>query len=167
MGMILLDWLALTGSQTGDLTGFGSIIASIIYLFMAAFLVLLVIILALYIYTSLAFMAIGKKAQDEKYWLAWIPVIGKPLLTSRIAKMSWWPILLLLGYFFNYIPNFGAYISFAFLIIFSIFSFIWMWKTFKAVGKPGWWVLLVLIPILGWIIYYILLGIAAWSKDES
>ena len=167
MNMNFLLNLALTGNQVGDVTGFGSIIASLILIFMTMFLFFLIIMIGIYIYTSLAFMKIGKKTQDEKSWLAWIPIIGKPLLTSRIAKMSWWPVLLLLGYFFSYIPNFGVYISFAFLITFSIFSFIWIWKTFEAVGKPGWWVLLILVPILGWIIYYILLGIAAWSKSES
>lgn len=161
--MMFLEDLTLTGGLT---EGFGAIISTILYFLFAIILIVFVFAIANYIYTSLAFMAIGKKAKDEKYWLAWIPFIGKPLLASRIANMPWWPVLLLLGYFFTFIPAFGTYLFYASLTIFGIFDLIWMWKTFKAVGKPGWWILLVLIPIFGWVIYYILLGVAAWSHEE-
>ena len=78
---------------------------------------------------------------------------------SKIARMHWWPILLLIGIL---IPFVGSIIS----IVFVIFGFIWGWKIFEAVGRPGWWVLWQIIPILGTIIFLILLGIAAWGKKE-
>ncbi len=140
---------------------------SMLLSFILAMLLFLIILeIAIYIYSSFAFMAIGKKAGHPKPGIAWIPIIGKPLLTAKIAKMSWWPILLLLGYFFTYIPVFGVYITYAFFIGFSIFSIIWMWKTYEAVGKPGWWSLMVLVPVAGFLMYFILIGVAAWSKEK-
>jgi hypothetical protein len=38
-----------------------------------------------------------------------------------------------------------------------------MWKTFEAVGRPGWWAIFMIIPILN-IVYLVFLGIAAWGK---
>lgn len=137
------------------------IIGGGIIAFILSFILLFLIIgIGLYIYTSLAFMKIGEKARIEEKWLAWIPIVGKPLLTSKIAKMHWWPILLLIGF---WIPILG----WALMIAFAVFCFIWMWKTFEAVGKPGWWILLSLIPIAGGIIYLILVGIAAWGGESS
>ncbi|MBM3234278.1 hypothetical protein FJZ19_04265 [Candidatus Pacearchaeota archaeon] len=121
---------------------------------MAAFLLVFVLVgVGLYVYMSLAFMAIGKKARLSIPGLAWIPGIGPLIITFQAAKMHWWPWLLLIGIV---IP----YIGFIALIVFAVFSVIWQWKTFEAVGKPGWWAILCLIPVVNLILY----GIAAWSK---
>ena len=73
--------------------------------------------------------------------------------------MHWWPSLLLLVTWIPYVGLISA-------IVFIIFSIIWMWKTFEAIKKPGWWVLLNFIPLVGTLIYLVLLGVAAWSKDN-
>lgn len=126
--------------------------------------------LAVYIYTSFAFMAIAKKARHKKPWLAWIPFIGKPILTSQIAKMNWWPILLLiipaialLTLPFSLLFSIVLFIiSIPFVITFAVFYIIWQWKTFEAVGHPGWFVLFIFINI----VYLVFLGIVAWSDND-
>ncbi len=112
--------------------------------------------IAIYVYMSLAFMAIGKKTNYKTPALAWIPLVGPSLIASSAAKMHWWPILLLLGMI---IPFLGGLMVLAFWVFFII----WMWKTFEAVGKPGWWSIFQIIPILN-IVWFIFLGIAAWSE---
>jgi len=63
--------------------------------------------------------------------------------------MHWWPWLLLIVAFLPIIN-----------LVFVVFAIIWHWKMFEAVGKPGWWAILLLIPIVN----IIMLAIAAWSK---
>lgn len=103
-------------------------------------------------------MAIGKKAGLKTPGLSWIPGIGPLIIAYQASKMHWWPWLLLIGFiipFFNIVA----------LIVFAVFATIWQWKMFEEVNKPGWWILLGLIPLLGTLILLILVGIAAWSKD--
>ncbi len=126
---------------------------AVILAFLAVFVVVAIII---YIYSSLALMTIAKKTKTEPAWFAWIPILNSYLL-SRIAKMHWWPILLLIAF---WIP----FLGFIAIIIFWVFNLIWTYKMFEAVKKPGWWALLMLIPFFGWIIYLVLLGVAAWGK---
>lgn len=131
----------------------GGLIAGFIALFFAFLIFMLLFVIACYIYSSLAFVAIAKKARYYNPSIAWIPVVGPALIASKTAKMPWWPILLLIG---TIIPIIGG----LFCLAFAIFSIIWMWKTFEVIGKPGWWAILLLIPIVN----LIMLGIAAWSK---
>jgi hypothetical protein len=120
------------------------------------FLVVFIFSIGMYIYISLAFVAIAKKAKHPNPNLAWLPVVGSSLITSQIAKMPWWPILLIFG---MWIPFFGI----ACIITFIVFSTIWMWKTFEKIGKPGAWAIIALIPFIN-IAYFIFLGVAAWGK---
>jgi hypothetical protein len=76
--------------------------------------------------------------------------------------MPWWPLLLLLGGVFAAIPIFGTFILLGSSIAFSVFFFIWRWKTYERVGHLGWFSLFFLVPIVG----YIFLGIVAWSKES-
>jgi hypothetical protein len=120
----------------------------------AALVVFLIILaIAVYIYSSFAYMGIAKKAKHKMPGLAWIPFVGPLIITSNIAKMHWWPILLLIGF---WIPFVGWILQ---LVVF-VFSIIWLWKTFAVIKKPEWWAILCIIPIVN----LVLLGIAAWSK---
>lgn len=112
-----------------------------------------ILAIVIYVYSSWAFMAIGKKTKQRNYGLAWIPIVGPLIITSQAAKMHWWPILLLAG---AWIPIVGSLLS----IVVIVFSVIWLWKTFEAIKRPGWWALLCLIPIVN----LVLIGIAAWGK---
>ena len=122
--------------------------------FIGAFLVFaLVIIIVFYLFSSFAYMAIAKKGKYPSPGIAWIPGIGPVIITWKLSKMHWWPFLLII---WEFIPFIGA----AFSLAFGVFSIIWHWKTFEAIGKPNWWAILLIIPVVN----IIILGIAAWSK---
>lgn len=156
----------------------GSLISALLFLilFMGIF------ILAYYIYTSYALMKIADKTKTKDSWLAWIPYVNL-ILIARIARMHWWPVLppfvlgiLCLIILFPLVFTGSSAVFVIFIIFFilfvvsglilTIYSFIWYWKMFEAVKRPGWWILLVLIPYVGGLIFLILLGIAAFSGEE-
>lgn len=125
--------------------------------FLIAFLIVFALIsFALYIYLSLAFMAIAKKAGNPSPGLAFIPIIGPSLICIKSSGRHWWPLLLIIGWF---IPFYG--LNFLFMLSFSIFFMIWNWKSFENINKPGWWALfLLLMPV--WLVF---IGVGAWSKS--
>jgi hypothetical protein len=136
----------ITESGTGEFLVFGGI------LFIA-----LAIGIAVYLYVAFALMTLAKKMKIERPWLAFIPVANLYLM-SRMAKMHWWPVLLVIGTLFSSVSEF-----FGFAL--TIFAVIWMWKIFEEFKKPGWWAILMPIPFLS-IIYWVLLGMTAWGKTE-
>jgi hypothetical protein len=112
-----------------------------------------IVMVGIWVLSSFAYMAIARKTKYSSPGIAWIPLVGKPLIASKAAKMHWWPILLLIGAF---IPWIGGLFSIAFLVFFII----WHWKMYESINKPAWWAIM-------WIIYpvgLILLCVAAWSK---
>lgn len=109
--------------------------------------------IALYIYMGFVYMAIGRKAKLGSPGLAWVPGIGPLIIAFQSSKMHWWPWLLLIGYV---IPILGVVA----ITAFWIFGIVWHWKMFEKINKPGWWAILMLIPVVN----LILLGVAAWSK---
>jgi hypothetical protein len=126
----------------------------IIALIAGMLLIFSIVMIGVYIYMGLAYSAIGKKAKLKTPGLAWIPGVGPLILAFQASKMHWWPWLLLIG---AVIPVVG----FVFAIAFSVFAIIWHWKFFEAIGEPGWWAIMLLIPIVG----FVFIGIAAWSKN--
>jgi hypothetical protein len=132
--------------------------STLVGIIMAAMLVFAVIGVALWVYMGLVYSAIARKARHSSPNLAWIPIVGPSIVTSSIAKMHWWPILLLIG---GFIPVIGTLCSLAFLVFFVI----WNWKTFEVIGRPGWWAIFMVIPILN-IVFLVLLGVAAWSSSK-
>ncbi len=125
--------------------------------FIASMLVVFVIILiALYVYQAFALMNIAKRTKTENEWLAWIP-IGNLVLMANIAKMHWWPVLLL-------ILVFVPFINILAIIALVVFYIIWLWKICEARKRPGWWAILTIIPFVGGIWMLIMLGILAWGE---
>ncbi len=131
-----------------------------------------------YLYMAFAFMYIGKKARLNEPRLSWIPFLGPMIIAMQAAKMHWWPLILfcagnltmLAGFIllFNVSAISGILIliiGYILLLISVIYYFVWQWKMLEAIGKPGWWVLMILIPQVGVIIYYVFIGLAAWSKN--
>jgi len=122
--------------------------------FLAGMIIVAIIVsIGIYILMSLAYMAIGKKARLKTPGLAWIPGVGPGLIAFQCSKMHWWPWLLIAGML---IP----FVNFFCMIVFAVFNIIWSWKMFEKIGRPGWWAILMLIPIVG----LILICVAAWSK---
>jgi len=62
-------------------------------IFSAIMLPVLIIGLALYVYSSWALMTIAKKTDTPNAWLAWIPIANLYLMT-QVAQIPWWTFLL-------------------------------------------------------------------------
>ncbi len=150
---------ATTYSTDSELTADELAIAGMAILIL--FLLMLPIWLGIYVYSSFAYMALAKKTKTEPIWLAWIPVV-RYYLIAKMANRPWWPIFLLIGYFVPY-----PFVRFACMIAFTVFFVLWSWKIFEKVGRPGWWSLFSLIPVVGGIVFLVLLGIAAWGKSPK
>lgn len=114
------------------------------------FIVILILVLIVYVYTALALMALAKKTNTPNGWLAWIP-IANIFLMVNISKQPWWWALVIL--LVPLVPFIGQIAAIAATI------FIW-WKIAEAIQKPGWWGLLMLIPIVN----LVMLGIMAWGN---
>jgi hypothetical protein len=149
-------------------------IETVIAIVLSVLIFLILLGIALYIYTSLVFMAIGKRAKVESYGVAWIPIIGPSLISYRASKMHYWPWLLLLSLFLTPLMILSPILAIISTLIiticiltFMIYTYVWQWRMFEEVGREGWWVLTSLIPIAGFIIYLVLLGIAAWGKTDN
>lgn len=145
------------------------------FLLAILFAVWLVIGLAIYLYTSFAYSAIGKKAKLPNPNLAWIPFFGPLIISTRAAKMPLYPLLLLLApaiFFLEIVTSnpLNVFLGIALVIIllgvFIVYTFIWKWKMYEAIKRPGWWALLKLVPSFGGIIDLILIGVAAWTEPH-
>jgi hypothetical protein len=198
--MLFLEDLPLTGVSSNPT---GVEMGALMGAFIGIFIVALLIFFALYLYLSIVYSRIGKKAGLTNPGIAWMPGFGSLAVIFESSKMHWWPFLMLtivmtsmypLSFFLlinSSIVLIISIISFVFMAIFGIMTIVWHWKTYEAVGKPGWWILVplicwavgiglfflvaiiksslivtlsVLIMIFGAIIHLILLGVAAWSK---
>jgi len=127
----------------------GAAAGGLLALILGFFMVFFILAIGIYLYSSFAFMSIAKKNNQETPGLAWIPYVGPLIVMYHASKAHWWPFIV-----------FGlAFIPFVNLVA-AVMGIIWLWKTFEAIGKPGWWALLMLVPVLN----IIILGVAAWSK---
>lgn len=117
-----------------------------------------IIYLAIYIYVALALMALAKKTQTQKAWLAFIPIANLYLM-AKMAQMHWWPILLIIGFI---IP----FLNFVLALVLTVYTVIWFWKIFTRVGRPGWWAIFSIIPFVN-VVFLVFLGIAAWGNSNS
>lgn len=140
---------AITAGEGMTAAGFLAIGAMFLFLYF-------LFLVGAYVFTSLMFKSLAKKAGDSSPNLAWIPGVGPLIIAFRASKMHWWPWLLLIGMI---IPFVGIIA----MIVFVVFELIWIWKLFEAVGRPGWWTLLLFIPIVG----IVMLAIAAWGHSDA
>lgn len=113
------------------------------------FLIFFFLILVVYVYSALALQAIAKRTKTKKPWLAWVPVANIYLMT-QIGKLPGWTTFFVLGAF---IPTFGPAIIAAFTIA------LW-WRIAEARKYPGWWGLLMVIPLVN----FVVMGILAWAR---
>jgi hypothetical protein len=131
-------------------------------------IILIIFAIIVYIYSALTLMIIARRTNTENAWMALVPFLNNYLM-SRIAKMHWWPILLLI------IPTLLSFVTtnliisiidIMLLIVFMIFNIIWTYKICEARNRPGWWAIIALIPIIGFPIWwFIMFGILAWGKE--
>ena len=131
----MVDDATMAGAVVGMLLGFG------VFLF--------VLVAALYVYSSLALMAIAKKLKMENPWMAWIPFVNLYL----VVKIAGVPVWSLLGIIFVFVPFIGPFVMIGLTIW-------WWWKICENLGKPNWWGILMAMPIIN----LVMLGILAWGK---
>ena len=120
-------------------------------------MVAVVFLAAIYVYSSLAWMAIAKKLRYRYPWLAWIPFANSAMIL-QLGGFNWaWAFLWL-------VPILG-WIAIGILLVISF------WRIFEKRNYPGW---LALVPLLSLvpmtegiagIAFLIILGFVAW-KDR-
>lgn len=98
-----------------------------------------------YIYMAICLLKIAKKTRTPDAWFAWVPILNFFLMTNIAKKPGWWVLLF--------------FIPFINLIIGIL---VWM-EISKAVGKPEWLgILMIITPI-----NFIIPGYLAFSKSQN
>lgn len=128
--------------DTDDIAAVGSAFAGLAFIWIA---ICFLMGIAVYVYSSLAYMNIAKKLNYPNPWFAWIPILNI-VLHFQIGGMSGWFVLLML-------------VPLANIVVYVIA----MMNICEKLGKEKLLGLLALVPIAN----YILLGILAWDKDDN
>ncbi len=131
----MVDDATMAGAMVGVLLGLG------VFMF--------VLVAAVYVYSSLALMTIAKKLNMEKPWMAWIPFVNLYLM----VKMANVPVWSLLGVLLIFVPFIGPFVLVGLMVW-------WWWKICENLGKPNWWGILMVVPLIG----LVMMGILAWGK---
>lgn len=114
--------------------------------------VMLLLVLAFYVYTSMAWQKIAKKLKYKKSWLAWIPIVRWSMIL-QLGSFHWaWVFLV-------FIPILGWIALFVLLIISK-------WRIFEKRKYPGFFSLAIIFPQIGGLLNLIVLGFVAW-KDRK
>ncbi len=131
---------AFTGGFLGGLAAIG-----------VFFMVLL--IAAIYVYSSYAWMIIARKLKYKKSWLAWIPIANISMVL-QLGGFHWaWVFLIL-------VPIVG-WIA---LLVLAIIS---TWRIFEKRKYPGWFSLSMIIPKVGGILYLVAIGFVAFADKRK
>lgn len=97
-------------------------------------------------------MAIAKKLNVPNGWLAWIPFANIYLMTQLAGLSGLWTLIVLAGL----IPFVG-------IIALMVVMIWWQWRICERLGKPGWWGILMVVPVMN----IIIVGILAWGKTKQ
>ena len=136
----------MTADQQAN--AFGAVIATVIALGILIAIFVIILFFAIYIYISIALMSLAKKTKTKHAWMAWIPVLNFYLMTQIAKQSGLWTLILLA----IWVPCGGLAI---------VAVGVWMfWIIAKKRKFPGWFSLLLLVPIVNLVI----LGIMAWKK---
>ena len=137
-----------TSSEIGNYVIGGGVLAFIAGIVLLA----LVLVIAIYVYTALAWSTIAKKLKYKRPWLAWIPFANCAMML-QLGGFHWaWVFLAL-------IPIFG-WIALIVLVIIAT------WRIFEKRKYPGWFSLSMVIPQVGFILYLVAIGFVAWRKNK-
>ena len=116
----------------------------------------LILGIAIYVYSALAWQMIARKLKHNYPWFAWIPIANIALILE-LGGFHWaWVFLVL-------IPILGW-------IALGVFGIISLWRIFEKRGYPGWLGLipiLSIIPVVGSlasIALLVIIGFVAWGK---
>ena len=124
--------------------------------------VIWVIMLVVYVISIYPYYRLGLKAGISWSWVAFIPY-GSAFITAKIVDwpLWWlWPVLLLLA---SVLHVFGGLIALALLIVYLV-MLAQMLDQFRA----GWgWIFINLIPIIGSVIFFIVLYVVALGSQYT
>jgi Family of unknown function (DUF5684) len=112
----------------------------------AAFiLVMLLIAIIFYVLTAWLLYRIGKRLGYDKSWYAWVPFLNLYMMVELSTKeTSWFWIILVL----EFIPCINIIGLVMLVIVFMDIA--------ERCGKERWWGILWIIPIVNWVVMYIL-----------
>jgi hypothetical protein len=141
-------------------------IYSLLVAIMGLGILAVVVGLSFYIWLALCLQLIAKKTSTPFGWLAWIPFANLFLMVN-MARENWtWALVLsifIIGNASYASTQLGTILGPTFSIA-SVVTLIIIWvKICRACNRPGWWVVLLLIPIVNWVI----LGVLAFSKKRG
>ena len=136
---------------------FGTMMGTGLMAFLLALgFLLLLLLIAVYVYFALAWKTIAKKMKHKKPWLAWIP-FANIAMWLQMGGFHWAWIFLVVIPILGWIP----------LMVLFIIS---TWRVFEKLSYPGWLSLALIIDVipgisgLGMVAYGIIIGIIAWKK---
>lgn len=110
----------------------------------APLLFVVILGIAIYVYTAYCLSVIAKKTGTPNEWWAWIPVLNL-LLMLKIARLPlWWA----LGFLLAFIPVVN-------LLVLALAAYIW-WKVAERRNRPGWWGIVMLIGPINLILLWFL-----------
>jgi hypothetical protein len=112
-------------------------------------LVILIISVGIYVYSSLCMAFIAQKTNQGPIWMAWVPV-AQLMLMFKVANLSYWWLLI---FFASFVPLIGA------LAVLAFSGYLY-YKVALARNKPGWVGLLMLLPLANLVV----LGYLAFSE---
>ena len=126
-----------------------------VFLYVLVFVV--VYLISVYIYRSIAWMKIAKNSHHKYPWLAWIP-FANTSLRLQLGGFHWALVFLYL------LPLFG-WVAIYILLIVSY------WRIFEGFGYPGELSLMpladIMFPGIGTLGYLIVIGFVAWKPKKS
>jgi hypothetical protein len=119
-----------------------------------------------YIWLALCLQLIAKKTSTPLGWLAWIP-FANLFLMANIARINWtWALILsifILGNASYASSQLGMILGPVFSIASTLVLFVIWVKICQSCNRPGWWVILLLIPVVNWV----MLGVLAFFKKAG
>jgi hypothetical protein len=133
----------------------------------AFFVVLLILGIACYVYLALCLQTIAKKTHTPNGWLAWIPIGNFVLMINIARKPMWWMAPFLVPFAAPVAaPLVGKvwWVVLGALSILDLVLSVMLWMAIaKARNKPGWWGILILVPLVGLVVP----GYLAFSGDVA
>lgn len=139
----------IAGSGLGPFASgfFGGLVGTLVAI---GLIVAFVVFVALYVYFALAWQTIAKRQRHKYPWLAWIPFANMSMIL-QMGGFHWAWIFLML------IPIAGWLAILVLLVIAT-------WRIFEKANYPGWFSLSMIIPKIGWILYFVAIGFVAWKQ---
>lgn len=100
-----------------------------------AVIALLFVSVAVYVYYAFSLMTIAHKTDTGSAWMAWVPILNVYLMCKVADKPGWWLLVIMFVPFVN--------------IVLTVI--LWM-RIAEVRGFPGWWGILMLVPVVNFIV---------------